>query len=142
MAIDNVPTLDDIGWVQAGSRDKLDRLLADFFTTDAAQSQLFLNSLMSFQSIRADNVNDVENMARELQSYLSHYLHIYFDKIDVQVDIVDTLGNKREKEELSNVVGLFLRINYTQNLENNRFNKPVYYKDGVFNYTLGKFNNG
>ena len=142
MAVKNVPTLDDIGWVHAGSRDKMDRLLADFFTTDAAQSQLFLNDLMSFQSIRADNVNDVEKMARELQSYLSNYLHIYFDTVNVQVDIVDTDGSEKDFNQLDNAVGLFLRVTYTQNLENNRFNKPVYYKDGVFNYTLGKFNNG
>lgn len=139
-----VPTLDGENWMVHGAQDKLDRLLAHFFTTDAAQSTLYYNEIATFQSISADNAGDIGLLREEMEDYLTRYLSKYFDNIQVNVFTTDTLGTIKDINELdTNVVGIRLEIEFIDDDEFIQFKKDLYYTEkGIFHYVLDKFNTG
>lgn len=138
-----VPTLDGEGWIMYGARDKLDRLLAMFFTSDAAQSALYYRTMATYQSLNADNAGDVAAFADVLEKYLNDYLRKYFDdKISINVYTTSLDGTIKDVHELNNegAVGIKLDIQYIERDEYITFNKALTYKDGIFSYVLSKFN--
>lgn len=137
-----VPTLDTVGWVRHGVREKLDRLLSNFFTSDGMQSSMYYRMFKTYQVINQENVEQVENMRSELESYLSNYLSKYFDAVDVQVFFCDNEGNIKELYELEYTagIGLFLRTEVRDQDESDVIEKPIRYQDGLFKYVLDKFN--
>lgn len=138
-----VPTLDGIGWIDRGINIKLDRLLANFFTSDGSQSSLYYRMFKTYQVINADNVNDVESLRSTMESYLSSYLSKYFNSVNVEVSLADMQGNKKDLMDLPEArIGLFLTVTVNDKEGYIEMNKPVMYEGGVFKYTLDKFNKG
>lgn len=136
-----VPTLDGVGWVKHGIHDKLDWLLALFFTTDAGQSSLYEGTLRTFQSIRADNINNVRTLASDLEDYVKMYLSRYFRSVTVTIEYTDQEGTKRDLNEIQTArIGLYMTVEVEDEGESTKLNKPVIYQKGVFQYTLDKFN--
>lgn len=138
-----VPTLDGIGWIDKGVGIKLDRLLANFFTSDGSQSSLYYRTFKTYQVINADNVNDVEALRTSMEVYLQSYLSKFFDSVTVEVSLADLQGNKKLLSDLDEAaIGLFLTVTVTDKEGYIEVEKPVIYEGGVFKYTLDRFNKG
>lgn len=138
-----VPTLDGIGWIDKGVDIKLDRLLANFFTSDGSQSSLYYRTFKTYQVINADNVNDVEALRTSMEVYLQSYLSKFFDSVTVEVSLADLQGNKKLLSDLDEAaIGLFLTVTVTDKEGYIEVEKPVIYEGGVFKYTLDRFNKG
>jgi hypothetical protein len=86
MANTAVPTLDTAGWVTDGA-EKLNRLLAYFFTTMNSQSNLYRSTINSIQSIIEKSGNDIDDLTSSLQRQLSIYLGRYYDNVTIKVYI-------------------------------------------------------
>lgn len=84
MANTAVPTLDTAGWVTDGA-EKLNRLLAYFFTTMNSQSNLYRSTINSIQSIIEKSGNDIDDLTSSLQRQLSIYLGRYYDNVTIKV---------------------------------------------------------
>ena len=136
-----VPTLDTVGWVQYGVRDRLDRLLANFFTSDGMQSGMYYRQFKTYQVINQENVSDVEKFRTEVENYLSTYLHKYFDNVSVSVFFTDLEGNVRELYQLEgqSAIGFFLSVEVKDAEDYEHLEKQIKYEKGVFGYVLDKF---
>lgn len=140
-----VPTLDGLGWVAFNNKEKIDYLLADFFTADAAQSTLYRNLLSTFQSISARDIGSLSLLRDNMESYLSIYLNAHVPNTKVDVSMSDLQGNPKDFYELDDHsrIGIAIDITYTENqMEFKEFKKYVTYEKGVFYYVLEKFNTG
>ena len=60
--------MDKEGWLQYGEKNKLDRLLAYFFTSEASQSTLYYGSIPTYQSIAANNIEDISTLREQLEN--------------------------------------------------------------------------
>lgn len=136
-----VPTLDNVGWVRYGVIDRLDRLLASFFTSDGLQSGMYYRTFKTLQVINQENASDVEAFRSELEAYLNTYLGKYFDKVSADVFFTDLQGNVKDIFELDDVsaIGFKLQVNVTENDKVGTIEKEIKYKNGVFGYVLDKF---
>jgi hypothetical protein len=89
MANTAVPTLDTAGWVTDGA-EKLNRLLAYFFTTMNSQSNLYSSTINSIQSIIEKSGSDIDDLTSSLQRQLSTYLGRYYDNVTIKVYVDPT----------------------------------------------------
>lgn len=74
-----VPTLSEQGFVYS-TGDKLDRLLSYYFLSDANQSEIFKNEVVSFQhtfaAYQGRPMQLCENVKRELEGYLERFFNV------------------------------------------------------------------
>lgn len=139
-----VPTLDKEGWLQYGEKNKLDRLLAYFFTSEASQSTLYYGTIPTYQSIAANNIEDITTLREQLETNVTEYLRKYLESVNVEVYVTTVDGIIKDIHELEaeNAVGIKMNIQYYDNDKFVVFEKNVIYKEGIFNYVLDKFNTG
>jgi hypothetical protein len=78
-----LPTLDTDGFVHQ-SQAMLDYLLSYYILTDAAQSILFKDSLISLPKTYAKYIDDADGFAIGIKSDLNVLLQKYFKIVDVQ----------------------------------------------------------
>lgn len=135
-------TLDGTGIVYYGIQEKLDRILSNFLTTDGGQSSLYHDTYKSFQKINADNVNDVELIRENTKLYLVKILKDYFDNVDVEVYLSSVNNSNRAKaEDIANTgVALNVKIYINDNGDSLNIQKPIFYKNGVYQHTISVFN--
>ena len=135
-----VPTLDSVGWVANNGREKLDRILANFFTSDGSQSTLYYRQFLTYQVLTQENVGDVERLASAIKTYLTGVIGEYFPECSVEV-IPVTLNNEEKafNELTESAVGLRLTVEVLDNTDYLRMDKPIVYDGGVFKYVLDKF---
>ena len=135
-----VPTLDSVGWVTNNGREKLDRILANFFTSDGSQSTLYYRQFLTYQVLTQENVGDVERLASAIKTYLTQVIGQYFP--ECSVDVIPVTLNNEEKafnELTESAVGLRLTVEVLDNADYLRMDKPIVYDGGVFKYVLDKF---
>lgn len=139
-----VPTLDGDGWIRHGNKDKIDRLLAHFFTTDAGQTSMYYGAIGTYQSISANNSSDLGMFRDTLERYLITYIGKHIENYKVDVYVTDLSGNIKDNHELDGeaAVGIKLVIEFVDNNEYVIFEKDLRYEKGVFSYVLDKFNRG
>lgn len=134
-------TLDGEGIIKTGARDKLDRLLSHFYTTDGMQSGIYYRQFKPIQVIMAENVGNPEGIRDDMEQCLTLYLKEYFgDNVSVTVEIFDVLNDNQEVDNSSVGIGVNIEVLDKEGLV--RIKKPVFYKDGVFRYTLDRFDKG
>ena len=135
-----VPTLDSVGWVTNNGREKLDRILANFFTSDGSQSTLYYRQFLTYQVLTQENVGDVERLASAIKTYLTEVIGRYFPECSVEV-IPVTLNNEEKafNELTESAVGLRLTVEVLDNTDYLRMDKPIVYDVGEFNAVLAKF---
>lgn len=137
-----VLSLDGDGWLRHNTEERIDRLMSHFFTSDGLQSSLYYRDFMTYQVIHAEHNNDIQSMAVTLNEYLQQYLSKFIDNINVTVSTTEG-GVITDPADIEGaVVGLLVEIEYAEGTNINQITKPVFYKDGLFRYTLGKFNTG
>ncbi len=130
-----LPTMSSAGWVTNPS-DKLDRLLANFYTTDGAQSVLYDRILLAAPSDIAEYKNDPVELIGALQPKLTAYLEKYFQRANVDMAEYNS-GSNGAEIIISLKVTVFddEAIGYTAA-------GLVTKKDSKFMYISERFNNG
>lgn len=137
-----VPTLDGEGWIRYSGKDKLDRLMAYFFTSDTAQSTLYFKKFMTYQTLSAINNSNIGQFRDDLEEYLRDYLNKFFVTIKVDVYTTTLDGKDMDLADLDGAIGIRCEIEYVDEGKHILYEKDTIYKDGVFSYVLDKFNNG
>lgn len=137
-----VPTLDGDGWMQHGTEMKLDRLLANFFTSDSSQSSLYYRRFSTFQTTLAEAIDNPTKLREDLYTYLSSYLNKYLTDVEIDVYLTDTKDTPIEPHDIHGSFGVHLTVTFSDDGKYRRAERELRYKDGVFHYVLEKFNLG
>jgi hypothetical protein len=83
-----VPSISTHGWVKDPGQ-KLDRLLAYFFTSRHNQDRLFLGKVSSMQRILAENSYVPAQCVTDVQIKLTEFLKGYFSSVNVTCTVVE-----------------------------------------------------
>ena len=83
-----VPTLSEQGYVYS-TGDKLDRLLSYYLLTDANQSEIFKDVVVSYQHLIAQHQHQPNVLCGEVKKQLEQYLSRYFNVATVEVTFKD-----------------------------------------------------
>lgn len=83
-----VPTLSEQGYVYS-TGDKLDRLLSYYLLTDANQSEIFKDVVVSYQHLIAQHQHQPNVLCGEVEKQLEQYLNRYFNVATVEVTFKD-----------------------------------------------------
>lgn len=87
-----IPSLSAQGLV-SDPLQKLDKLLAYMFVSEANQSYLYNGKVVSVAAIRQQNENNPAAFATALQTAVNDYIKQHFDQVAVKTTIEDPLGN-------------------------------------------------
>lgn len=83
-----VPTLSEQGYVYS-TGDKLDRLLSYYLLSDANQSEIFKDMVVSYQHTVAQYQRQPSVLCGEVKTQLENYLSRYFNVVTVEVNYKD-----------------------------------------------------
>jgi len=81
-----VATLSNDGWVSS-SKKILDNLLSNYVLTDASQSYLFEDRLVSLPRTYHENINNPEGMVTGVRNDLEGLLNKYFPIVNIDVEL-------------------------------------------------------
>lgn len=121
-----VPSLSTKGWITA-PHEKCDLLLAQFYASDANQSNLYSGNIANVQNILQENMHDIDNLKQNMRFMLERYLSRYYQQATVVVtdDMNTNFSNKITLYLNITVVeqGLQLDTSYVASFVDSKFEK-------------------